>query len=77
MSSLVSLRRTAAENFHSVKTGELMVHLISAILACFGVVPALAGLSVACAIFGVLTFAWYAVFETPLGRQNCWPRKRS
>jgi hypothetical protein len=54
-----------------------MVHLISAILAYFGVVSALAGLSVACVIFGMLTFAWCAVFEMPFSRQNCWPRERS
>lgn len=45
-----------------------MIQLVSAILAGFGVVSALAGLSVAAAIFGVLTLAWCAIFEMPFSR---------
>ena len=42
--------------------------MITGLLILFALLSVLAGLPVAGGVFGVLTLAWCAVFETPFGR---------
>lgn len=51
-----------------IETGAAMDNMITGLLILFAFMSMLADLPVAGAVFGVLTLAWCAVFETPFGR---------